>query len=65
MREKTEHDYWRLFKKGVKVGRWEHERGVKVRSREHRRGVRVRSREHGSYEVSMRRCLMVLTHYSS
>ena len=54
MREKTEHNYWRLFKKGVKVKSWEHGGGV-----------RVRSREHGSYEVSMRRCLMVLTHYSS
>jgi hypothetical protein len=42
-----------------------HGGGVRVRNREHRRGVRVRSREHGSYEVSMRRCLMVLTHYSS
>jgi hypothetical protein len=54
-----------VLKRGVKVKSWEHGGGVRVRSREHRRGVRVRSREHGSYEVSMRRCLMVLTHYSS
>ena len=42
-----------------------HGGGVRVRNREHRRGVRVRSREHGSYEVTMRRCLMVFAHYSS
>jgi hypothetical protein len=52
MREKTEHNYWRLFKKGVKVKSWEHGGGVRVKSREHR-----------SYEVSMR-CLMLLAYYS-
>jgi hypothetical protein len=45
-REKIEHDYWQVPRKGVKVRSREHRKGVKVRSREHRKGVKGRSREH-------------------
>ena len=45
MREKIEHDYWQVPRKGVKVRSREHGEGMKVRSREHRKGVR--NREHG------------------
>ncbi|KAM7326629.1 hypothetical protein ACRRTK_015107 [Alexandromys fortis] len=45
MREKIEHDYWQVHRKGVKVRIREHGKGVKVRIREH--GEEVRSREHG------------------
>ena len=45
MREKIEHDYWQVPRKGVKVRSREHGEGVEVRSREH--GDGVRSREHG------------------
>jgi hypothetical protein len=45
MREKIEHDYWQVPRKGVKVRSREHRKGVKVRSKERRKGVKVRSKE--------------------
>ena len=60
-REKIEHDYWQVPRKGVKVRSREHRKGVKGRSREHFQAVnglkisrkhgnlmKMRSREHGS-----------------
>ncbi|CAO2639114.1 Guanylate-binding protein 6 [Lemmus lemmus] len=47
MREKIEHDYWQVPRKGVKVRSREHGEGMMVRRREHGEGMMVRSREHG------------------
>ena len=56
MREKIEHDYWQVPRKGVKVRSRKHRNGDKIKTQEHSHaghGVNM-SRKHGNM-VKMRR----------